>query len=1186
MATTSTQPRYARRSTRAHRDEPADDPLYTLDVWDEGEVPPEPVDPNELARHHVTAMLVAHEGRRWLPEVLAALDRLDRRPDLITAIDTGSKDNTRQLLAEALGDAAVLRVNRTTGFGAAISKALTVADARMAAALAATEGERVQWIWLLHDDSAPEPTTLTRLLECAVRNPDAAVIGPKVRGWADSRQLLEVGLTITTGGRRYTGLERRELDQGQQDETRSVLAVGSAGMLVRRDVWDSLGGFDPQLSLFRDDIDFGWRANLAGHRVVVCPEAVMHHAEASAHGRRRIGTTRQRPHLVDRRNALHVVLVNCSLRRLPLSLVQVTLGSVLRAVGFLIGKLPMTALEELAALGAVLVRPDRLIRARRDRRELRHRTPEELRHLFPPRGHQVRYAADTLLSVLSGTGAGQDLTVAKRRATGSDVDDDHPDTDTVHHLRSVVGRPSVALSVCLVIVALLAERSLLFGGRLMGGALLPAQDNVAALWDTYTTSWHTVGLGSPTAAPPYLALLALLGILPAGHVPLAVDVLMLLSVPLAGLAAYAGLRRLVTSPGLRVWGASVYGLLPATTGAIAAGRLGTCVAIVTTPLLCVAVHRMLGTPTSPGPLRSAWVAALLLAVTAAFVPLAWVAAVVLSGVAVAVGVRGRAALIRLAIVLLVPPLLLIPWTFEVVRTPLLLFTEAGAPGPGLSDPQLPAWAVAVGHPGGLGSAPGWLFAGLVLAGVAGVLRPDTRRVALVGATVAVTGLVLGLAVSRTPITGPTLDAPVAGWPGYATVLVVLGVLAAAVAGAQNVHRRLATAGFSWQQPAALATAVIAVMVPVVAAVWWVWRGADDPLTRRESSILPAYVVRQNTSPAHPRTLVISRDGSELVTYAVLRDGGPQLGDAETGPTRDVSRVTDRVVGDLVSGRGSHDVTALTDLAVAHVYLPPPADNALVTMLDSVPGLSRASAPEGAAMWKVDADVSRLRIVNPDGTFVAVPSDAVGARVPLPDGPDGRRLVLAEAADSGWQATLMGRPLDPITVDGWAQGFALPRGAGQLELTHRDDTRTRLLWLQGVLATLVLIVALPSARRRAVDGDENDDSEIDLAPPPTLEPMPDDTQRRHRGRRRKSAPAPFGSRHREGNGVSAQEWLSVPETDVLDPPPQPEVVLDPPPEVEEQETATLGPPPVVVPLDEGTAYRPRRAGRRIDEETNR
>ena len=55
-------------------------------------------------------------------------------------------------------------------------------------------------------------------------------------------------------------------------------------MLVRRRVLDELGGFDDELPIFGNDLDFGWRAAAAGHTTVVVPQAVVFHAEAAHRG--------------------------------------------------------------------------------------------------------------------------------------------------------------------------------------------------------------------------------------------------------------------------------------------------------------------------------------------------------------------------------------------------------------------------------------------------------------------------------------------------------------------------------------------------------------------------------------------------------------------------------------------------------------------------------------------------------------------------------------------------------------------------------------------------------------------------------------------------------------------------------------------------------------------------------------
>ncbi len=227
------------------------------------------------------------------------------------------------------------------------------------------EGEAVEWLWLLHDDCAPEPETLRALLAAVDASPSIAIAGPKVRGWSDSSSLVEVGVTIGGGGRRETGLERGELDQGQHDGRADVLAVGTAGMLVRRDVWEALGGFDPRLPLFRDDVDLGWRANLAGHRVVIVPEAIVHHIEAAAHGRRKAHAVDNHVYRADRRAALHVLLANAPAYSLAWHWFRLFVGSLLRVVGLLIGKAPTDAWDEVLAAGSVLFSPGPLLRARR-----------------------------------------------------------------------------------------------------------------------------------------------------------------------------------------------------------------------------------------------------------------------------------------------------------------------------------------------------------------------------------------------------------------------------------------------------------------------------------------------------------------------------------------------------------------------------------------------------------------------------------------------------------------------------------------------------------------------------------------------------------------------------------------------------------------------------------------------------
>ncbi len=133
-------------------------------------------------------------------------------------------------------------------------------------------------------------------------------------------------------------------------------------------------------------------------------------------------------------------------------------------------------------------------------------------------------------------------------------------------------------------------------GRLHGGMLLPAPRRRSDLWHTYTASWHDTGFGSTTDAPPYLAIVAMVGAVLLGSAQLAVKVLLLGSVPIAGLTAYIAARPIVATNRLRVWLSATYALLPVATGSIASGRLGTAVAFAVLPLVLLLVGHSLLPP--------------------------------------------------------------------------------------------------------------------------------------------------------------------------------------------------------------------------------------------------------------------------------------------------------------------------------------------------------------------------------------------------------------------------------------------------------------------------------------------------------------------------------------------------------------------------------------------------------------
>jgi GT2 family glycosyltransferase len=1018
-------------------------------------------------RPPVTAVVVAHNGTHWLNELIAGLRAQRRRPDRIVAVDTGSRDGSRELLADTFGHSVVLDAPASTGFGAAVAQAVRALPPAQAG----------EWLWLLHDDCAPAPEALGALLRLATEVPSAAVLGPKLREWPNGRRLIEFGVTIAGSGNRETGLEFGEYDQGQHDTVRDVLAVSTAGMLVRRDVFERLGGFDQRFGLYRDDVDLGWRVVRSGHRVLVCPEALVFHAEASFRGMRRTPAVTGRPRRVDRRNAMHTLLLNSALWLVPFIALRLALGSMLRVLGLLLAKWPDAAYDEFMAAVGVFSRPDLILVGRRRRAKYRRVSHRVIRRLLPPPWIGLQHAFDALLALVSvrtGTHVGSAKRVRRPVESGPVAEEaEDLSAEAPGVLRWLATRPPILLLLALVIVTAVAARDLFGGGSLGGAALLPPPDSVVDLWQRYVEPWHSVDLGSDRGAPPYLAVVAILSTVLGGKVWLAVDVLMLGAVPLAGLTCFLFSRSVVQSGPLRLWMAGTYALLPAATGAIAGGRLGTCVAIVVTPLVGIAALRTVGRP-RVGSWSSSWATGLLLAVVVAFVPAAYAVAV-LFGLGISVGpwLRHRhGARGRVALALAVPPVALLPWLPTLVDNPRALLGEAGIATPGLADSQLGTVSLLLGSPGGSNAAPTWIYALLLLVALTAILRRDQSRGVLAAWLLSLVGLAVGLVQSRLFLQAEWISTPVPSWPGLAAVLIALGWILAIGQAADGATQVFSESSFGWRQPVAGLLAVVAFVTPLVAAGWWLIRGADGPLDRAPSAAVPPYIRDAMHSPTHPRALVIQAEGG-TVSYAVLRDSVARLGDAEVGASASTLAGLDAVVGDLLSDAQQDSTAArLAGYGLGYVYLPPPADTRSVERLDTTPGLSRASAPGGAAAWQVDLPAGSARVVGPDNADAGPASDLGQVlrhddrrgTVTVPDGPQGRLLVLAEAAGAGWRASLDGQPLPTSRDADWAQAFELPAGGGTVTLSYVGTRQGELLIVQAAVTLLFLIFAMPTRAR--------------------------------------------------------------------------------------------------------------------------
>jgi len=1040
--------------------------------------------------HHVTAVVVSHDGATWLPAVLTTLANQTRHADAVVGVDTGSHDDSPNLLRRSLGSDRVIVVDRLVGFGSAVLAGLAHVGEVQVEPSSESE-ELATWVWLLHDDSAPNASCLEELLDAADDQPSVAILGPKILGWHDQRLLLEAGFSVTGAGRRFTGLERREHDQGQHDGDRDVLAVSSAGMLIRRDLWHRMNGFDPQLPLFRDDLDLCWRAHRAGERVVVATNAVLHHREASAHARR-ISDLAPHPHRADREAAVHVLLAQSSLIASPFIAIRLLLGSALRALMFLLGKDFNASGDEVKAVLSVARHPSRLAESRHRIHQTSTEPVSVVNSLRPRLAWQLRQTFEALIGIASTSESAASLSAGASETGPTDGESDFLDVSSSGLLKRIVWRPSVIMVLSLMVFAIIATHALWWGdGVLQGGALLPTPDGATDLWDMYTRGWHDVGPGSSTPASPYLLTLFVASIAFLGKSALTAQIVMLLGLAFAGWAAYFTLRGVILSQPVRVWAAVMYAVLPSVTGAMTAGRLGTVIAAIAFPL---AVRSCVRLATSTASVRRAAGTALLLSILIAAIPLFWLIALIF---ALALGItswrrdpqESKQLLKRLAIAIIGPVILLAPWSLQWFVQPVRFLIGSGEHN--LSDPDLSPISVFLLHPGGPGMTPVWITAGLVAAGFLALLRRDRSMQIALSMGLSIIGLMFAILQTIVLVTPPGATDAIRPWPGPATLVWGAGLILAAALGADGLRQTMVGSSFSLEQPLAVLIAIFAVLTPLGSAVLWLPTAADE-LHKAPASAVPAFVAADSVGPQAPRTLMLRQAGAGQVLYTLLNGPGAVLGDADMAPPGDVWLPLDADVAALTSGRGGAEIAHLSGYGVRYISLVRGTSTGLIPILDGEPGLRRLSSEAGEVLWGIDGVTSRARLIT-DG--VASELDVVSgtpeftAAVGVETTPyldqkiaaatTERQLVVGELASSKWSAVAIDdatgeeSSLEPVTVQGalnWSQAFVVPKDTVHVRVSFSQTTRSLWMWLQLIVFIVLVVLSLPARRVDEIDPD--------------------------------------------------------------------------------------------------------------------
>jgi GT2 family glycosyltransferase len=207
-----------------------------------------------------SVIVVAHNSGDLLLDCIASILRAEPQVEIVL-VDNASTDGAVERIQTRFPAVRVLRSGQNLGFGAGNNLGAQAANGT--------------YLAFLNPDAAVEPGWLEALIGALQADPGAGMATSQVLQMDKPGVVSACGLELHYAGlalARGSGMRRDAFP-----EIEEVPAVSGASFAIRKDLFESVGGFDPAFFLYMEDVDLSWRARLAGFRILHVPRSVAYH---------------------------------------------------------------------------------------------------------------------------------------------------------------------------------------------------------------------------------------------------------------------------------------------------------------------------------------------------------------------------------------------------------------------------------------------------------------------------------------------------------------------------------------------------------------------------------------------------------------------------------------------------------------------------------------------------------------------------------------------------------------------------------------------------------------------------------------------------------------------------------------------------------------------------------------------
>lgn len=213
----------------------------------------------------ISIIIVNHNGAAFILNCIDSIFSANYRNFELIFVDNNSTDNSLKLVENRFGSNQRLKVViflNNLGFAEGNNQGASEAKGR--------------YLFFLNIDTKVNPNYLTELVKIIESDPNIGAAQSKLLQM-DKPAILDSAGDIMNC---FCGTFNRgfgEKDEGQYDRVEQIFSARGAAMMVRKDVFRKVGGFDQRFFLGLEDVDLCWRIRLNGYKIVFVPRSVVYH---------------------------------------------------------------------------------------------------------------------------------------------------------------------------------------------------------------------------------------------------------------------------------------------------------------------------------------------------------------------------------------------------------------------------------------------------------------------------------------------------------------------------------------------------------------------------------------------------------------------------------------------------------------------------------------------------------------------------------------------------------------------------------------------------------------------------------------------------------------------------------------------------------------------------------------------